>query len=101
MEKRKPTYDLTSIQAAFDRPERLIATGAAVRGAAELGMGRKDMIAVIQSLRRTDFVKSMTSFANHKTWQDVYHARHEAGLIYVKFTAGRISEFLLLSFKEK
>jgi hypothetical protein len=47
------------------------------------------------------FYKSMTSYRDHRIWQDVYHVPSEAGLLYIKFTADAISEFLLLSFKEK
>jgi motility quorum-sensing regulator/GCU-specific mRNA interferase toxin len=43
----------------------------------------------------------MTSHGYHRIWQDVYHVPSEAGLLYVKFTASGVSEFLLLSFKEK
>jgi motility quorum-sensing regulator/GCU-specific mRNA interferase toxin len=43
----------------------------------------------------------MTSHADHRIWQDVYHVPSEIGTIYLKFTADMVSEFLLLSFKEK
>jgi motility quorum-sensing regulator / GCU-specific mRNA interferase toxin len=43
----------------------------------------------------------MTAYANHRAWQDVYHVPSEAGTLYVKFTADVVTEFLLLSFKEK
>lgn len=43
----------------------------------------------------------MTSFADHRVWQDVYHVPSEQGALYVKFTADAVTEFLLLSFKEK
>jgi motility quorum-sensing regulator/GCU-specific mRNA interferase toxin len=43
----------------------------------------------------------MTANADYKVWQDVYHVPSEAGLLYVKFTADAVTEFLLLSFKEK
>jgi motility quorum-sensing regulator/GCU-specific mRNA interferase toxin len=43
----------------------------------------------------------MTSDADHRVWQDVYHVPSEAGLLYVKFTVDTLTEFLLLSFKEK
>ena len=29
----------------------------------------------------------MTSFEDHRSWQDVYHVPSEVGLLYVKFTA--------------
>jgi hypothetical protein len=44
---------------------------------------------------------SMTAYANHRVWQDVYHVPSRQGLLYVKFTADAVAEFLLLSFKEK
>ena len=43
----------------------------------------------------------MTSYANHRLWQDVYHVPSEAGVLYVKSTADVVTQFLLLSFKEK
>ena len=59
------------------------------------------MVATIQLMRRSRFYKSMTAYADHRVWQDVYHVPSEAGLLYVKFTADAVTEFLLLSFKEK
>ena len=50
-------------------------------------------------MRRSQFSKSMTSYADHRIWQDVYHVPSRAGVLYVKFTADAVSEFLLLSFK--
>ena len=45
--------------------------------------------------------KSMTALADHTQWQDVYHVPWGDLLLYVKFTDDLITEFLLLSFKEK
>lgn len=45
--------------------------------------------------------KSMTSNLDYKLWQDVYHVPHDDGTLYVKFTADVVTEFRLLSFKEK
>lgn len=101
MEKRKPTFDLQAIKSAFDEPSRLVVTGTALKGALALGFDRQGMVDVIQTLERRHFDKSMTSFRDHRVWQDVYHAPSDAGTLYVKFTAGTVSEFLLLSFKEK
>lgn len=52
-------------------------------------------------MRRSQFYKSMTAHANHRIWQHVYHVPSAAGRLYVKFTADAVTEFLLLSFKEK
>jgi motility quorum-sensing regulator/GCU-specific mRNA interferase toxin len=100
-EKSKPTYDLEAIKAVFATVEGLRATGSALRGAAALGCGRRDMIAVIKSIERRHFRKSMTFYADHRVWQDVYHVPSEYGELYVKFTADAVAEFLLLSFKER
>ncbi len=100
-DKRKPTYDLAAFRAAFDDVDKLNVTGAAVRSAAALGFGRAGIVATIQTMRREHFYKSMTSYADHRIWQDVYHVPSEVGTLYVKFTADAVTEFLLLSFKEK
>ena len=52
-------------------------------------------------MQRRHFSKSMTAFADHRIWQDVYHVPSHAGMLYVKFTADVVTEFLLLSFKGK
>ena len=100
-EKRKPTYDLGAFKDAFSDPARLRATQVALMGAARLGFEPEDIIATIQGMKRQYFYKSMTSYRDHRVWQDVYHVPSEAGLLYVKFTANVVTEFLLLSFKEK
>lgn len=100
-EKRKPTYDLDAFKAAFNTKEKLAVTGTAVRSAAALGLGRTEIVTTIQTMKREHFYKSMTAFADHQLWQDVYHVPSPAGTLYVKFTANLVTEFLLLSFKEK
>jgi motility quorum-sensing regulator/GCU-specific mRNA interferase toxin len=100
-EKRKPTYDLRAIQHAFRTPSRLAATTTALRAAAALGFDRDDIVQTIQGLERRHFYKSMTSYADSKLWQDVYHAPSPVGTLYVKFVADTVTEFRLLSFEEK
>lgn len=99
-EKRKPTYDLDAVR-AWARSSRFSITGSALRSAAALGFASPDVVTVIQTIERKHFAKSMTSYADHREWQDVYHVPSEAGLLYVKFRADLVTEFLLLSFKEK
>ncbi|MGO9622325.1 MAG: type II toxin-antitoxin system MqsR family toxin [Desulfobaccales bacterium] len=100
-EKRQPTYDLEAFKAAFSSVERLAVTGTALRSAAALGFGRPEIVAVIQTIKREHFCKSMTAYADHRLWQDVYHVPSSVGALYVKFTADVSTKFLLLSFKEK
>jgi len=99
--KRKPTYDLDAFKGSFSGVEKLAATGTALRSAAALGFGRAEIVATIQTMRREHFYKSMTAQADHRLWQDVYHVPSPVGLLYVKFTADVVTEFLLLSFKER
>jgi motility quorum-sensing regulator/GCU-specific mRNA interferase toxin len=100
-EKQKPTYDLKAFKAAFATVEGLNVTTSATQSASGLGFGRAEIVATIQTMDRTQFYKSMTSYADHRVWQDVYHVPSAAGVLYVKFTADVVTEFLLLSFKEK
>ena len=100
-EKRKPTYDVDAFKATFVSAERLAVTGSALRSAASIGCGRAEIVNTIQTMQRGHFYKSMTAYADSRLWQDVYHVPSPAGTLYVKFTADAITEFLLLSFKEK
>lgn len=100
-EKRKPTYDIEAIKATFSSVERLNVTGSALRGATSLGFGRSDIVSIIQTIERRHFHKSMTSHRDHRIWQDVYYVPSREGVLYVKFVADAVTEFMLLSFKEK
>mgnify|MGYP000844601196 CR=1 FL=1 len=99
--ERKPTYDLEAFKAAFSTPQKLAVTGTALRSAGALGYGRIEIVDTIQTMRREHFYKSMTAYADSRLWQDVYHVPSPVGVLYVKFTADAVTEFLLLSFKEK
>jgi len=72
-EKRKPTYDLDAFKETFNKPGKLIATTTALKNAAELGFGRSEIVGTIQTMQREHFYKSMTAYADHTQWQDVYH----------------------------
>ena len=100
-EKRQPTYDLTAFKAAFSSVEKLAVTGTALRSAAALGFGRAEIVETIQVMQREHFYKSMTAYADHRQWQDVYHVPSAVGVFNIKFTADVVTEFLLLWFKEK
>lgn len=100
-EKRKPTYDLDAFKGAFSSVQKLAITGTALRSAAALGFGRVEIVSTIQTMQRGHFYKSMTAYADSRLWQDVYHVPSPVGVLYIKFTADAITEFLLLSFKEK
>jgi motility quorum-sensing regulator / GCU-specific mRNA interferase toxin len=48
-------------------------------GAAQLGLKNSDIVAVVISLTPSCFYKSMTTHADHRVWQDVYHAKTASG----------------------
>lgn len=100
-EKRWPTHSLKAIKVCFASEELLQATVTALSTAARLGFERPDIVDTIQLLRPSHFYKSMTSFADHRIWHDVYHFPSPIGVLYIKFTADAVTEFVLLSFKEK
>jgi len=76
VEKRKPTYDLATLRAAFPDEKSLRLSRTAVHCVRSLGFSMADVVAVVQGLRFRHFYKSMTTYADHTVWQDVYHANY-------------------------
>jgi len=101
VEKRRPSHDLAAFRARCGDPRRLAITTTALRSAAALGFGRSDIAAVIRAMKPSHFYKSMTSHADKRRWQDVYHVQWDGAVLYVKFTGDAVTEFVLLSFKER
>jgi motility quorum-sensing regulator / GCU-specific mRNA interferase toxin len=97
MEKRTPHCALHQVKALVEagkvRPTHTARTTAAL-----LGFDFEGMIAVVASLTMKDFYKSMTTYADHRIWQDEYHPQTSAGPIYLKLTV--IEDVLIISFKE-
>jgi motility quorum-sensing regulator/GCU-specific mRNA interferase toxin len=73
VEKRRPTYDLNAVKRAIGTVETLAITTSALRDAVGLGFDRPAIVDVIQNIQRSMFVKSMTTLADHRVWQDVYN----------------------------
>ncbi len=73
-------------------------TTSAVIGARQLGFTESAMLAVAMSLTKADFYKSMTTYADHTVWQDVYRPSTVYGEVYLKLTV--IDDVLIVSFKE-
>jgi len=100
MEKRSPHYDLVRIQADVVRLGAAAFTRTALDGGRSMGLTSSEMLAVIAALSRGNFYKSMTSYADHRVWQDVYHAptpvRRDA---YIKVTLRDGAP--VIQFKEK
>ena len=96
MEKFTPTYNLEEFKKSnFD------ITITARKTASELGFDKIAIHKFVSTIEREHFYKSMTSYVNHKIWQDVYHVPCGNMILYIKFTQNVISKFTLLSFKEK
>jgi motility quorum-sensing regulator/GCU-specific mRNA interferase toxin len=102
VEKRKPSFDLDAFKRVCGDPERLEMTETAIKSAQQLGFRRVDVARLIDTMDREMFYKSMTSHADSRRWQDVYHVPTRSGpVIYLKFTNDVVTEFFVLSFKEK
>jgi motility quorum-sensing regulator/GCU-specific mRNA interferase toxin len=72
-----------------------------VRSAAALGFSGVEIVATLQRIRRVRFYISMTCYADHRVWQDVYHVPSKIGLLYVKFTADALTDFFVVIFQGK
>jgi motility quorum-sensing regulator/GCU-specific mRNA interferase toxin len=100
-DKWTPHHGLLAIKLAFSNGEGFT-TRVAARDAVGLGCSSADIKAIIQTIDRAHFYKSMTSNYDASVWQDVYHVPHASRILYVKFTDnGSVTDFTLLSFKEK
>lgn len=79
-------------------PEKVRTTVSALAGGATLGLDFAGMVDVVLALSPDDFYKSMTTYADHTVWQDVYRTRAGTDEIYLKLTV--IDDVLIVSFKE-
>lgn len=61
-------------------------------------MGFEEMARTVAALTPGDFYKSMTTHADHRIWQDVYHTKCDAGRVYLKLTV--VDDLLIVSFKQ-
>ena len=100
METRTPHYDLAIVQAGVARLGAAAFTKTALDGGRAMGLTTAEMLAVVAALTRRNFYKSMTTYADTRVWQDVYHAmtpvRKEA---YIKITWRDLAP--VIQFKEK
>ncbi|MGH9521935.1 MAG: type II toxin-antitoxin system MqsR family toxin [Terriglobales bacterium] len=75
-------------------------TKTALDGGRQMGLTTAEMLAVIASLTRREFYKSMTTYADHRIWQDVYHAPTPVNrTAYIKITLRENAP--VIQFKEK
>lgn len=100
MEKRKAHYDLDAVKVRVVHMGMDSFTRAAKDNARRMGLGEAAVLAVVLGLQSRMLLKSMTTHADHHTWQDVYLAPCPDGrLAYIKVTlqAGAV----VIQFKEK
>ena len=99
MEKYTPHYDLAVIKADVRRLGAKTLTRAAKEAGKNLDLDISEMQAVVFKLQNRMLYKSMTTYADHRVWQDVYHI-HSHGLeIYIKVTYCSGSNPPVISFK--
>lgn len=95
-----PHYELALIRADVARLGAAAFTKTALDGGWAMGLTSAEMLAVIATLTRRDFYKSMTTHVDHRVWQDVYHATTPVGKVaYIKIT--RRDAAPVIQFKEK
>lgn len=98
MEKGTPHYKLSQVRALVKRGS-VRATASAFSGARELGINDLSaMCDVVMALTSVNFYKSMTTYADHRIWQDVYHTQCNSVPVYLKLTV--MDDVLIVSFKE-
>lgn len=100
MEKSSPHYALDVLKAVVRQHGVEAFTATAINNARAMGLDGAAALAVVMGLQRRHFYKSMTTHADHRVWQDVYHAPCPNGkTAYLKLTlqTGRV----LIQFKEK
>jgi motility quorum-sensing regulator/GCU-specific mRNA interferase toxin len=97
MEKRTPHCNLSVVRVLIEAG-KVRTTHSARTGADALGFSFSGMLDVVMALKPTDFYKSMTTYADHTIWQDVYRPKTPAGDVYLKLTV--MDDVLIVSFKE-
>lgn len=87
---------MTRVQ-ALRAEGRLRITRSALKGGDDLGLDEKGIADVVAALTAADFYKSMTTYADHRVWQDVYRPNTTVGPVYLKVIV--IDDVLVVSFK--
>ncbi|WP_433769117.1 type II toxin-antitoxin system MqsR family toxin [Pseudomonas putida] len=101
MEKSTPHYDLAVIKADVRRLGRKAFTTTAKNSGRTLGLNLIQMQEVVFELQGKMLYKSMTTYHDHRVWQDVYHINSYGMEIYIKVTYRPGGGPPVISFKEK
>jgi motility quorum-sensing regulator/GCU-specific mRNA interferase toxin len=97
MEKYIPHCELSTVKAMLEAGKVRITTSA-LAGADTLGLDFDEVVSIVMALTSKEFYKSLTSYNNHKEWQDVYRPITHVGEVYLKLIV--VDDVLILSFKE-
>jgi motility quorum-sensing regulator/GCU-specific mRNA interferase toxin len=100
MEKRIAHYPLSVIKTTVAEKGAAAFTKTAQKNIKLMGLSLKEATEIIAGLTPHMLYKSMTSHADHRIWQDVYHAPcHNGKTAYVKLTLRNGTP--VIQFKEK
>lgn len=87
MEKRRAHYPLNNIKDLVKQHGVAVFTRTAQVGVVKMGLSAQEAVDVVLGLTRSQLYKSMTTHADHRVWQDVYHADCPNGKrAYIKLT---------------
>ncbi len=98
MEKRTAHYTLSAIQQILRERGVDCFTRSAQCGMREMQLSPEQAIAALLVLEARHLIKSMTTYADARVWQDVYRATTPCGDAYVKFTMRDVGS-VVISFK--
>lgn len=98
MEKGTAHYPLRHVKALL-LAGKMEMTFAAYSHAAMMGLRWLGVRDILARLEPADFYKSMTTYEDHRVWQDVYRPVTPHGALYVKLTV--TDEVLVVSFKPR
>ena len=101
MEKYTPHYDLALIKAQVIRLGHRAFTATARESARQLELRIGQMRLAVCALEKRMLYKSMTTYSDHRVWQDVYLIKMYGTEIYIKVTYRSSGGAPVISFKEK
>lgn len=101
MEKHTPHYDLAQVKEEVIRLGARAFTASAREGGRQLELSLGQMRLAVCALEARMLYKSMTTYADHRLWQDVYLIKIYGTEIYIKVTYRPSGGPPVISFKEK
>lgn len=97
--KGTPHYDLKLIHDLI-KSDKYFVTDKSLQGGNKLGFSETEMLDIVLSLKRSDFIKAMTHYMNYKIWQDVYTPICNSKPLYIKVQISADNKAVVIDFKE-